>query len=71
VPDNQDFAELGHLLASAHNWTEREAARARGLLRAQLEAVASLHPKDARRRASMQEVVDQLEAALTAWENHR
>ena len=68
MPDDQDYADLARLLASPESWTEREAAQAHSLLRSQEQAVESAHPKDLRRRADMQAVVEDLRAAVAAYE---
>jgi hypothetical protein len=71
VPDNQDYADLGRLLASPDSWSDADAVLARLLLRNQEQAVATAHPRDVRRRAGMQAVVDDLRAAVTAHERRR
>ncbi len=70
VPDNQDYAALARLLGSPQTWSAQEAAVARSHLWHQEDAVASVHPKDEPRRESMQEVADDLRAAIATWERH-
>jgi hypothetical protein len=71
VPDDQDYEELAHLLASPDSWDWREAELARSLLRNQNKAVAGLTPQNGRLRESMQVVADQLEEAIRRWEEAR
>ena len=71
MPDEQDYADLGRLLASPESWDEQDAARARSLLRSQEQAVESAHPKNLRRRAVMQAVVDDLQAAVATYDRRQ
>jgi hypothetical protein len=68
VPDDEDYADLARLLASPESWSEQDAVLVRSLLRSQVQAVESAHPKDVRRRADMQAVADDLRAAVVAYE---
>lgn len=67
MPDSQDYDDLARLLTSPETWGEQEAARAQSLLRSQEQAVELAHPKDVRRRADMQTVADDLQAALAKY----
>jgi len=70
MPDNQDYAELARLLQSPRSWSPSEAAVARSLLRGQEQVLAAWHPKDVRRCAAMQDVVDDLREAVSEYERH-
>jgi hypothetical protein len=71
VPDNEDYAALGRLLASPETWSAEDARAAKSHLRHQEGAVTSVHPSDIRRRASMEAVADDLRTAIATWERHR
>lgn len=64
MPDNQDYAELGRLLADPKAWTPAESATMRGLLRQQIENLGAVHPLDVPRRKSTQRLVDQIAEAI-------
>lgn len=70
MPDNQDYGDLGRLLAAPGSWSVDDAASARSLLASQDSAVASVHLLDQRRRESMQAVADDLRAAIAKYERH-
>jgi hypothetical protein len=69
MPDDQDYADLRALLASPLTWSARQASTARLLLDSQRRAVEECQPKDLKRRRAMQEVVDELQAAIDRYEN--
>lgn len=71
MPDDQDYAELDRLLASASDWTEREAAYMRSLERSQTEIVDQCHPKDLRRRQTLEGLVERIRTAITSYERSR
>jgi hypothetical protein len=64
MPDNEDYAELARLLANPRAWTVEERAAMRGLLRQQTENLATVHPRDDKRRASLQALVGQVTEAI-------
>ncbi len=64
MPDNEDYAELRRLLASPSRWTDAETVYMHLLLRDQPDALAGCHPKDTKRRESMQAVVNEVASAL-------
>jgi hypothetical protein len=68
VPDNDDYAALGRLLASPETWTTEDATVARSLLRDQEDAVKGRASEGIRRRDDMQAVADDLRAAIAIWE---
>lgn len=70
MPDDQDYADLARLLASPGSWSAADASHARWQLRNQEKAVAALRPKDVRRVAEMQQVVDDLQAAVSEYQQH-
>lgn len=71
MPDNEDYRDLGKLLATVNAWTEADAETARSFLAAQLDAVASSQPKDLARRDSMTAVANDLRDAIARWEAER
>jgi hypothetical protein len=68
VPDDQDYADLGALLADPAHWTDEQAATARLVRRAQISALAEVDPRDQKRAADMAVVVKELDSAIAAWE---
>ena len=68
MPDKEDYEELGRLLASAPSWTPTEAPFMQSILRSQSHMVADCHPKDLRRRESLQSVVGDIKTAIQRWQ---
>lgn len=64
MPDNQDYEWLGWLVSHPQEWTADDLATARSMIVDQRRAIAESHPLDVKTLRSMQEVVDQLEAAV-------
>ena len=71
VPDNEDYAQLGRLLASPEAWTDAEAAYMQSLVRSQEQAIAECHPRDEKRRRSMEHLRIELIAAVAQWRSPR
>jgi hypothetical protein len=67
VPDDLDYTALGQLLEDPAAWSRRDFTTARALLANQWRAVRESDPKDAKTRASLQEVVERLQAAIGAY----
>ena len=68
MPDKEDYEELGRLLASEPSWTPSEAPFMQSILRSQSHMVADRHPKDLRRRESLQSVVGDIKTAIQRWQ---
>jgi hypothetical protein len=66
VPDNQDYEWLGWLVSHPEEWTKHDLATARSMIVDQRRAIEDSSPLDVKTLRSMQEVVDQLEAAVRA-----
>jgi hypothetical protein len=66
VPDNEDYQWLGWLVSHPDEWTDDDLSTARSLIVDQRRAIEESQPLDAKTLRSMQEVVDQLEAAVRA-----
>ena len=71
MPGNQDYADLGELLAHPERWSTSDADRARMLRNLQAEAAAGYDPRDKVRVVAMWQVVRQLDEALTAFDAAR
>jgi hypothetical protein len=71
VPDNEDYAELGRLLAHPETWTRSESAYILSLRGSQAEALTEAHPKDAKRIASLQKLLDEIDGAIARWRRVR
>ena len=71
MPDEQDYAEFGRLLASPGTWSDQEAAHVKRLLVSQTDMVSACHPKDSGGRRRLQAVVDDIQAALEQYEAGR
>ena len=71
MPDNEDYAMLGNLLAHPEEWSEADAEFARTLRRNQAANAAGYDQRDKHRVASMWVVVQQLDEALAVWEASR
>jgi hypothetical protein len=64
MPDDHDYEWLGRLLAHPEAWTDEDLSTVRFMIGNQKQAVDQSHAKDVKRRQRLQEVVDELEAAL-------
>jgi hypothetical protein len=71
MPDDQDYAALGELLAHPERWSEADAQRARTLLEHQAACAEEYDQRDKGRVASMWAVVRDLDEALATWEATR
>ena len=67
MPDDQDYADLGELLAQSEQWSGADAARARRIRDGQAQAATDYDQRDRVRLAAMWRVVQQLDEALTAF----
>ena len=65
MPDNEDYRALGRLLDTVDEWTDEDLQSAQTTLEMQKLAIAGVHPKDKRLRASMTAVAESLEQAIT------
>ena len=68
MPDNQDYADLGALLADPAHWTDEQAAMARLVRRAQIGPLAAVDPRNQKLTADMAAVVKELDSAIAVWE---
>ena len=71
MPDNEDHQDLARLLADPSAWTPDDARFMRFALTNQRRSVEECHPKDARRRAQLAAVADDIEAAVRDYERAR
>jgi hypothetical protein len=71
VPDNEDYAELGRLLAAPESWTDAEAAYMQSLVRSQAQEISNCHPRDDKRRKRLEQLQAQLTAAVAQWQAER
>ena len=71
VPDDEDYAWLGWLMAHPDKWSGDDLEQAEQVVADQKRAIADSHPRDLRTRESMQGVVDGLEAAIDAYRTRR
>ena len=71
MPDDQDYADLGKLLAQPEQWSAADAARARLLRDGQARAATDYDQRDTVRVAAMWRVVQQLDGALAAFDAAR
>lgn len=67
MPDNQDHAELGRLLADPESWTAEQAETVQGMRRSQEAAIAAWNAKDTRQVAEMATVLAQTDEAISRW----
>jgi hypothetical protein len=67
MPDHQDYAALGRLLADPESWTAEQASTVHGMRRSQSETITSWNPKDVRRVAEMTSVLRQMDEAIARW----
>jgi hypothetical protein len=67
LPDDDDYEWLSWLMNHPEEWTDKDLSSARSLISNQTDAIETMHPKDLKRRASAQRVVDGLEAAIDAY----
>ena len=68
MPDDQDYADLGELLAQREQWSDADAVRARRLRDGQAQAATDYDQRDRVRVAAMWRVVQQLDEALAAFD---
>ena len=71
MPDDQDYTDLGRLLAQPEHWTAGEVRMARMIRRSQAEAAAAFDQRDQERVGAMWAVVQQIDEALERWERSR
>jgi len=71
VPDDQDYADLGELLAQPEQWSDADAAQARLLRDGQAQAATDYDQRDRVRVAAMWRVVQQTDEALAAFDAAR
>jgi hypothetical protein len=67
VPDDLDYTALGELLEDPAAWSRHDFTTARAILANQWRSIQESDPKDAKTRASLEEVVEQLQAAIDAY----
>lgn len=67
MPDDQDYADLGRLLADPESWTAEQAETVQGMRRSQEAAIAAWNVKDTRRIAEMATVLGQMDEAISRW----
>ena len=66
MPDDQDYADLGTLLADPESWTAEQAETVQGMRRSQEAAIAAWNVKDTRRVAAMSAVIAQMDEAISS-----
>ena len=71
MPDDQDYADLGELIAHPEEWSDADADRARLLRNSQALAASDYDQRDQKRVAAMWSVVQQLDEALAAFDAAR
>jgi hypothetical protein len=71
VPDNLDYAAFAQLLEGPTAWSRQDFTTARAALAHQWRALQESNPRDTNTYASLQEVVEQLEAAIDAYVRSR
>jgi hypothetical protein len=71
VPDDLDYAALAQLLEHPTAWSRYDFTTARAALAHQSRALHESDPRDPKTSASLQGVVDQLEAAIDAYVRSR
>lgn len=71
VPDNEDYAELGRLLAAPKYWTDAGAAYMQSLVRSQAQEISNCHPRDDKQRQRLEQLQAQLTAAVARWQAGR
>jgi len=71
VPDDLDYAALAQLLQAPTAWSRQDFTAARAALAHQSRALQESDPRDTRTRASLQDVVDGLEAAIDRYVRSR
>ena len=64
MPDGHDYRAFFDLLDRPEAWSARDREQVERVLDQQRELLASCHPLDAKRRASLAAIVHQIEAAL-------
>lgn len=69
MPDDQDYRWLADRLRDPGSWTEKDYSAMRFLARNQRESLATMHPLDRKRRASVQRAAEEIEAALATYED--
>jgi hypothetical protein len=71
VPDELDYRALARLLENPVAWSRSDFTAARAALAQQSWAVQESDPRDAKTRASLQDVADRLEAAIDTYVRSR
>ena len=71
MPDDQDYTDLGQVLAQPGQWSGADAARVRLLRDRQVQAAGDYDQRDQVRVAAMWRVVKQLDEALAAFDTAR
>lgn len=64
MPDGHDYAAFFGLLERPDEWSDRDREQVEWMLGQQRELLTSCHPLGSKRRASLADVVHQIEAAL-------
>jgi hypothetical protein len=71
VPDELDYRAFARLLEDPATWSRSDFTAARAALAHQWRAVRESDPRDAKTRASLQDVADRLEAAIDTYVRSR
>jgi hypothetical protein len=71
VPDELDQVTLAQLLEDPAAWSRHDFTTARAALAHQSRALQESDPRDTKTRASLQEVVERLNAAIDAYVRSR
>ncbi len=70
MPDDQDYADLGRLLASPESWTDAELTFMRGIRRNQADVLSGWHPKDTKRISALRTLLHHIDVAIARREAH-
>ena len=68
MPDDFDYAWLGWLIEHPDDWSADDRSAAEQILVDQRRAIDESHPRDLEGRRAKQALVDQLEAAIGAYD---
>ncbi len=71
MPDNEDYRAFFDLLEHPERWSGQDRRLVAFTLEEQRHAVQAAHPKDQKRRADLQGIVEQIESAIAAHDNLR
>ncbi len=71
MPDDEDYKWLADRLASPASWTEKDYSTICALARNQRDSLATMHPLDKKRRASVERAAEEMEAAMAHHESLR